>query len=240
MPPKLTTHNAEIRTATVEIKTLTVSGKQVTLAVFRQLPQGRLINPDGSLNGEAWGTVNYHPEPKACPTADHWHTVWQSGTELRRSTDEKQPVLGTYWPAVASAFLTSVVLDHITGGTTYFDNGRSLPLSSLPGVSEAHVIEGVMQTGHEGLLVGMEATRAAVLAYRSVRRAEEMPDNPYTLENRDKAIGDLRAEVAGFAHTTDELFVRYQAICDKEAARRDRIREAHQQLGDLPQLFIAV
>ena len=38
----LTTHNAEIKTATVEIRSLTVSGKQVTLAVFRQLREESL------------------------------------------------------------------------------------------------------------------------------------------------------------------------------------------------------
>jgi hypothetical protein len=81
-------HNAEIKTAAVEIKTLTISGKQVTLAVFRQIREERLIAEDGTLNGTPWGTVNYHPGTCILPVGvrDHWHVVWQSGVELRKST----------------------------------------------------------------------------------------------------------------------------------------------------------
>lgn len=43
MPKQLTVHNATITTAAVEVKTLTISGKQVTLAVFRQLREEQLI-----------------------------------------------------------------------------------------------------------------------------------------------------------------------------------------------------
>jgi len=42
-----------LKTATVTLKTITVSGKQMTLAVFRQL---RIGQPD---EGEPWGIVNY-------------------------------------------------------------------------------------------------------------------------------------------------------------------------------------
>jgi hypothetical protein len=38
MIKKLTAENPVIKTANVEVETLTISGKQVTLAVFRQLP----------------------------------------------------------------------------------------------------------------------------------------------------------------------------------------------------------
>jgi hypothetical protein len=97
----LTVQNAEIKTATVEVRTLTISGKQVTLAVFRQLVEERLMLPDGNLRGIPWGRVNYHPD-RACShtgphgasdgrtvfdwcEASHMHVVWQKGTELRRS-----------------------------------------------------------------------------------------------------------------------------------------------------------
>lgn len=54
----LTIHEAQITTATVEIQTLTISGKQVTLAVFRQL---KPVKHPWKV-GTAWGTVNYHPD----------------------------------------------------------------------------------------------------------------------------------------------------------------------------------
>jgi len=84
MSRALTAHAAQITTAAVQINTLTVSGKQVTLAVFRQLREEPLIAEDGSLNGVPWGTVNYHPD-KCGDAAEHVHVVWQRGTELLRS-----------------------------------------------------------------------------------------------------------------------------------------------------------
>jgi len=81
--PQLTVHNAQISTATVEIKTLTITGKQVTLAVFRQLIDEDLISEDGELQGVPWGTVNYHPDK--CDAGDHLHVVWQKGDKLRRA-----------------------------------------------------------------------------------------------------------------------------------------------------------
>lgn len=101
MTRPLTVHNAQITTAAVEVKTLTISGKQVTLSVFRQLQETRLVRDDGVLCGIPWGTVNYHPDkvriddgdawggkPKDVGCADaprHLHVVWQEGDELRRS-----------------------------------------------------------------------------------------------------------------------------------------------------------
>lgn len=81
--PKLTVQNAEIKTAAVEVRTLTLSGKQVTLSVFKQIEQGDLIQADGTLAGQAWGRVNYHPD-KCADASVHHHVVWQEGTELRR------------------------------------------------------------------------------------------------------------------------------------------------------------
>jgi hypothetical protein len=82
--PALTVQNAEIKTATVEVRTLTISGKQVTLAVFRQLVNEDLIDGAGQFRGLPWGTVNYHPD-KCDRAVRHVHVVWQLGTDLRRS-----------------------------------------------------------------------------------------------------------------------------------------------------------
>lgn len=85
MTKQLTTQNATITTAAVELQTLTISGKQVTLAVFRQLREELLVADDGTLNGVPWGIVNYHPEKCTDSQFPHWHVVWQHGTELRRA-----------------------------------------------------------------------------------------------------------------------------------------------------------
>lgn len=99
MTKRLTTQNATITTAAVEMKTLTISGKQVTLAVFRQLLESPLVDWNTcQLRGVPWGWVNHHAR-NACPTVDadpfdhraarevvpHRHIVWQQGEMLRQS-----------------------------------------------------------------------------------------------------------------------------------------------------------
>lgn len=89
MKEKLTALNATITTASVEVKTLTISGKQVTLAVFRQLPHRTLIDPDTlDFRGIPWGHVNYHPGmcTRHFPPREHLHVVWQSEACLHVDT----------------------------------------------------------------------------------------------------------------------------------------------------------
>ncbi|MGH2367924.1 MAG: hypothetical protein ACRDI2_06985 [Chloroflexota bacterium] len=86
---RITVEEAKVKTATVEVKALTLSGKQVTLAVFRQLKAAPVIDSaTGDFRGLPWGTVNYHTgECKDAPP--HLHVVWQQGDELRQSTVER-------------------------------------------------------------------------------------------------------------------------------------------------------
>lgn len=84
--PPLTPQSAEITTATVEIKALTVNGKQVTLAVFRQLYEQPLFNTrTWKAHGTPWCRVNYHPDRCDRDDIPHEHVVWQKGDELRRA-----------------------------------------------------------------------------------------------------------------------------------------------------------
>ena len=101
-PKAITIEEATVKTATVEVKTLTISGKQVTLAVFRQIKEEDLFIPlaDGSIGqfGEPWGTVNYHwpgCDPKG---GKHLHVVWATDLELRRFTAHR------YWRPMAERF----------------------------------------------------------------------------------------------------------------------------------------
>lgn len=83
---KITAEEAIVKTASVELKTLTISGKQVTLAVFRQLEEEWLLDAATcELAGVPWGRVNYHPDPAYCKDiGSHIHVIWQRGAELRR------------------------------------------------------------------------------------------------------------------------------------------------------------
>ncbi|MGI8519132.1 MAG: hypothetical protein ACR2MC_00740 [Actinomycetota bacterium] len=89
---RINVSEATIKTATVEIKSLSISGKQVTLAVFRQLVEEPVLAYDdaqqATVKGPIWGTVNYHPDPSCKRSSDHVHVVWQRGDELRRSAIE--------------------------------------------------------------------------------------------------------------------------------------------------------
>jgi hypothetical protein len=78
----ISVRDAKVKTVAVEVKALTISGKQVTLAVFRQLLKEPLIDLEtAELNGIPWGKVNYF---WADDPATHLHIVWQKGEELRR------------------------------------------------------------------------------------------------------------------------------------------------------------
>lgn len=86
---KLNAHNATLKTAQVEIKTLTLSGKQVTLAVFRQLEERELLFYNKDLgefmfSGIPWGRVNYCPD-KCGSYSPHLHVIWQLEDKLYRS-----------------------------------------------------------------------------------------------------------------------------------------------------------
>ncbi|WP_181383959.1 hypothetical protein [Streptomyces sp. NWU339] len=161
----LTTQNALITTASVEVKTLTISGKQVTLAVFRQLREEPLISEDGSLNGDPWGVVNYHPE-KCGNAVAHWHVVWQRGTEIFRAaviqTPEFDPgplrhVPQTFDDDAADRYVTSHVLQWLNGRT----DQQFLKVPKYPG---EHVSDSVTMSSPHGFKVTGYASKAATAA----------------------------------------------------------------------------
>jgi hypothetical protein len=125
MSPQLTVQNAQVSTATVEIKTLTVSGKQVTLALFRQFIEAPLIAKDGKLAGIAWGTVNYHPDNTCRDDPPHWHVVWQLDDELRRSRVTKtfEPESVFWSEALTRVHAACVHHGLVTGEARYFQGG---------------------------------------------------------------------------------------------------------------------
>lgn len=109
----MTTAQASIRTASVEIRALTVSGKRMTVAVFRQLPEVRLLEPwlvsQGATDeqpggaqhievrlgsGDLWGTVNYH---QGCDPRPHLHVVLVRGGTLYQGLVFQRPERHLFW-----------------------------------------------------------------------------------------------------------------------------------------------
>jgi hypothetical protein len=65
---------AEVKTCSVEVKVIRIDRKQMTLAVFRQIPSEPIL--DGNtlkLNGLPWGLIRYNGV----------HLLWQKDKELR-------------------------------------------------------------------------------------------------------------------------------------------------------------
>ncbi len=92
---KITTKEATIKTLSVEVRALTIGSKQVTLAVFRQLPARQIIDPKtGELRGVPWGRVNYHPGDCQGAGPAHLHVVWQDAGELFRACVDPVPKHG--------------------------------------------------------------------------------------------------------------------------------------------------
>ena len=80
---EIETKNASLDTLAVTIQALCVSGKQMTLAVFRQLPEGDLCLPSGGRDGGLswWGLVRY----KIGDAGDLWVVAEKDGILCRCS-----------------------------------------------------------------------------------------------------------------------------------------------------------
>jgi hypothetical protein len=79
---KVEARNASLDTLAVTIQSLHVSGKQMTLAVFRQLPVGRERE-----DSELWGVVRYAIKDEG----DVWLVFSHDGVLLRRALNLQQP-----------------------------------------------------------------------------------------------------------------------------------------------------
>ncbi|GAA2845626.1 hypothetical protein GCM10010443_03910 [Actinoplanes cyaneus] len=246
MKPPLTVHNAAIATARVEIKTLTVSGKQVTLAVFRQLREEPLLGYDGTLAGQPWGVVNYHPD-KCAALPSHWHVVWQHDADLLRSMVPTQAVHDEFWPEEGDRLITAAVRDIVLHGST------SLFTSELPLFELTREPSGYDrgERAKRGILLQdpslpvradlSEAGRRVVSAMRARDRARNYSSGlPEAERNLDICMDSLQAEIAEYGASNNELLDEYRAAIAEEVARRKRHVEARKVIADLPQLFIAV
>lgn len=210
MTKVLTTQNAQITTATVEVKTLTISGKQVTLAVFRQLREEPLISQGGTLNGVPWGIVNYHPD-KCGGLRAHWHVVWQRGAELLRSLVEISPEW-CYESEAANEFIAAIAWEaQQEGGTSFFGGKAPQP-------------EYGRRVVHWRANGGIDVKSTVSSRVADVLRYPTRSD--YRLDPPARSAREWR----------DALAVELEA----EGARITRHMAVRESLAALPHLFIAV
>jgi hypothetical protein len=253
---QLTVHNATINTAAVEVKTLTISGKQVTLAVFRQLREEQLIAEDGTLNGQPWGYVNYHPDK--CDQPGHRHYVWQQGDELLRSRVDTKPAFDDqsakehlFFPKEADRYVTFQVREWLLG-----DCAGEPPLATHPTKG------GYVAQKDLGKIFGIPVVGTCLdSALKAERAAGHLRSARYSLASLLRRTGDggvfadevaeyqetynawmarLDADLASWGTAAGQLTEAVTAAAKAEDWRRQRQRAVRVELAELPQLFIAV
>lgn len=252
---QLTVQNATVTTATIEVKTLTIGARQVTQGIFKQLIEEPLTAEDGTLNGVPWGHVTWHPD-KCGDDSDHWHVVWQSGQNLRRSQIDKTPRFDRLpmnfecadyeaWEMARIAHRLSV------GDTITLFKRRSL--DSLDPREEVHnlvYLSASRVREVEGVPVAFtlsDAAHEAALSRHLLRRFEQggrgiggdtwQDQERRRLTQRDaEALVNLQGSLSGI--DSEQLHAAALTAIRAESARRQRHRELRTTLAQLPQLFI--
>ncbi|WP_411088342.1 hypothetical protein [Streptomyces sp. 061-3] len=217
MTKQLTTQNATITTAAVEVKTLTISGKQVTLAVFRQLEDKTILNPlDATLVGEPWGRVNYHPD-KCADWPEHLHVVWQVGSELRRA-HVVTPAEAAHKHLYAGLYAEALIADGLNPSHSRAKGPQSTRIQVVGGATDDGI--GWARFNYQDVRFHGPVRNEFLRAYhgRQGRLSSE-------------ELWSRIRHVAGPDATAESIASRLPAFAYKES---------WQQLKDLPQLFIAV
>lgn len=221
----ITTSDVAINTVTIEVKVMKIGNRQVTLSVFRQLPDEQLIDAHtGKIRGNAWGKVNYHPD-KCEDSPEHLHIVWQKDHELRRATVykdwSKQCALVDIVISYAKAYVYACLLEGDLGPLCEWDHRRECVAMSVDaeayGIGQYHF--------------NVPSTRG----YRVISRPTHA------------ASGDTREAILEYLNANDlphDSSVLLQGYFMPEARRLPSLAKiwqaAYAQLEALDQLFIAV
>lgn len=251
---KLTVHNASVTTMSVEVKTLTIGARQVTQGIFRQLIEEPLIAKEGVLNGTPWGHVTWHPD-KCDGDREHWHIVWQKGDELRRAKVTEVPGFDAnlraggrqkrFWCAEADLALAAALREWLNGRR---EKSPLVPKSGYSTVFE-DTYSSPTEHGFSVYAIPSDLALAAAKAKLAAAEGESLRvpvwgSGPMDTKARlteastalAEAMSQLDAEVG--QGTYDEIAEALSAATRAEAERRQRHREIHAALAQLPQLFI--
>jgi hypothetical protein len=235
-------HDAKIKTVNVGIKAMTINDRQVTLAVFRQLVEERLIHNDGSLAGLPWGFVNYHPDGCKDERHEHRHVVWQKGDELRRAVVYTQTEFPAFRSVIADCYATAVARD-AWAGRRRFKVGEmpELPEWTFP---RGWPVEFVASLYPPARCLGRLWNKERLV---DLSRINDGYDFAHDWGFDDGDSGGCCVHAVNRAMTllediptADDLSgaLREELIAERE--RRDRWLKTTQEIMTLPQLFVAV
>lgn len=224
----ISVEEVRIQSATVEIKILTVAGKQMTLAVFRQLPEEPLVDYGHvKLLGKPWGRVNYHVGCEGYDDLDHIHVVWQEDKELRRSVVQSHR---EYSAAADTLKAHMVVLER-----------RAL----------FHAIEETLITGEPPELVWIGNSRVGNVSVGGIQISYDCPGHLFNRRANGELVIDGLAEMLRnyklSLGTTDTMMEHLLMLVSQRRSLALKLQEEDTQwwklytdLSELPQLFIAV
>ena len=225
---KINVVEAKITTATVEIQTLTINGKQMTLAVFRQLQQEDIFDEEkGRLKGVPWGIVNYFWGD--CQP-NHLHVVWQKGNELRRACVYEKgrfQKLEKEAQRLAKRHLASLVLV----GKSPFNEQDLTHLSRHTG-GWFHVSKTAIYLRYSDPI--MEVARI------KCRQHENLPDM-YGLDKM--RLEELESKLVGEYDASLDTDRTWSELLEVERQYHEKLEQwerIYKEMADLPQLFIAL
>jgi hypothetical protein len=226
----LTAQEVTVQTAQVEISVMRVGKKQVTQAMFRQIPYKALIDLETlTLRGRPWGYVRYWWEgcsPGLGRAEDGLHVLWQDGETLRRAlvfddviTPPQQALSQQQQWAINGAF---ILADRATTEVRELRSYRSSGSDwSIAGVEYRVTLE----LGDRATVEEYWRTKERPCA---VDRQEIYLDVRLTRENIARQARDPRYEFAQ-RHAQEELLRYQQYSIDAEVDERVRNTLEHQQ-----------
>lgn len=210
--------DVNIKTAAIEVKVMKIGNRQVTLAVFRQLPEEDIIDPvTGELRGMPWGRVNYHVDCEGQST--HLHVVWQRGNELRRGVEIPNPFAYAPWHQMRNdldMILEAYIAARILEG--WKPDGLALPQRysfELAGeIMKVHLVR--------------EVSRAWSLHFDGTERVHS--------QDLERIIRDAKVPMQSQAIANDYILPLRETL----NAHQRQWQQSYSQIEQLDQLFIAV
>jgi len=122
--------HAILHTASIDVKVLRIDKRQMTMGVFRQLPESPVVDTGFCLNGQMWGIVRY--TWKETPQWATAYVVWE-----HEGTLYKSPIV-TNWKECEELILIDdkYLNQRMEGLTGYYDP----PCGGIPMQEMARVV----------------------------------------------------------------------------------------------------
>ena len=211
----------------VTVQALMIAGKQMTLAVFRQLPREPLIDYSTvTLQGIPWGYVNYHN--KDCGCEKHLHIVWQRGNELCQYVYNPKSFIWEHTTAMEEAVKNVIVK-------------QTLEEKWYPSDVNNKLIEnwtGSIYWGGEKVRLSFRGNHFALeqLWRYSAKGLESWEREGNILSNRHYVVEDYEAVTSPIELLRNEADTKVK----EWKAASQKLADINTEIAALPQLFIAV